>query len=146
MWYCDANVNMDIKTWWVTQNLTLKKQRILSVTEAYASKKKKKEVQIKVLDTVCGVQTTLTVAADNEDRDSDYILLRYEQSNRRLNLTAHEWFIPEPNFPPLPGFLPLKPCFYQDFEEIPEQHRSMCKKMYHLWMRELCSCAGEADV
>ncbi|XP_011491346.1 secretory carrier-associated membrane protein 5-like isoform X2 [Oryzias latipes] len=40
----------------------------------------------------------------------------------------------EPNFPPLPGFLPIKPCFYQDFEEIPEQHRSMCKKMYHLWM------------
>ncbi|KAM4593469.1 secretory carrier-associated membrane protein 5 isoform 1-T1 [Odontesthes bonariensis] len=40
----------------------------------------------------------------------------------------------EPNFPPIPGFIPLKPCFYQDFEEIPEQHRSMCKKMYHLWM------------
>ncbi|XP_061670026.1 secretory carrier-associated membrane protein 5-like isoform X3 [Syngnathoides biaculeatus] len=40
----------------------------------------------------------------------------------------------EPNFPPLPGFIPLKPCFYQDFEEIPEQHRSLCKKMYHLWM------------
>ncbi|KAK2853585.1 hypothetical protein Q5P01_006246 [Channa striata] len=40
----------------------------------------------------------------------------------------------EPNFPPLPGFIPVKPCFYQDFDEIPEQHRSMCKKMYHLWM------------
>nr|XP_040057596.1 secretory carrier-associated membrane protein 5-like isoform X2 [Gasterosteus aculeatus aculeatus] len=40
----------------------------------------------------------------------------------------------EPNFPPLPGFIPLKPCFYQDFDEIPEHHRSMCKKMYHLWM------------
>ncbi|KAK0146950.1 Secretory carrier-associated membrane protein 5 [Merluccius polli] len=40
----------------------------------------------------------------------------------------------EPNFPPLPGFIPFKPCFYQDFEEIPEQHRSMCKRMYHLWM------------
>ncbi|XP_016887835.1 secretory carrier-associated membrane protein 5-like isoform X1 [Cynoglossus semilaevis] len=43
----------------------------------------------------------------------------------------------EPNFPPLPGFIPLKPCFYQDFDEIPEQHRSMCRKMYHLWM---CEC------
>ncbi|XP_032417630.1 secretory carrier-associated membrane protein 5-like [Xiphophorus hellerii] len=40
----------------------------------------------------------------------------------------------EPNFPPLPGFVPLKPCFYQNFEEIPEQHRSMCKKMYNLWI------------
>ncbi|XP_078114836.1 secretory carrier-associated membrane protein 5, partial [Sander vitreus] len=43
-------------------------------------------------------------------------------------------FVSEPNFPPLPGFIPLKPCFYQDFEEIPEQHRSMCKKMYNLWI------------
>ncbi|XP_041082819.1 secretory carrier-associated membrane protein 5-like [Polyodon spathula] len=38
------------------------------------------------------------------------------------------------NFPPLPGFIPLKPCFYQDFNEIPEQHRSMAKRLYHLWM------------
>lgn len=53
-------------------------------------KKGKKKVQIKVLDAVCGVQTTLTVAAANEGRDSDYILLRYRQSNRGLNLTAHE--------------------------------------------------------
>ena len=42
----------------------------------------------------------------------------------------------EPNFPPLPGFIPLKPCFYQDFEEIPEQNRTMCKRMYHLWISE----------
>lgn len=49
---------------------------------------------------------------------------------------CHALFLSEPNFPPLPGFVPLKPCFYQDFDEIPEQHRSMCKKMYHLWMCE----------
>ncbi|KAG5263798.1 hypothetical protein AALO_G00268710 [Alosa alosa] len=40
----------------------------------------------------------------------------------------------ENNFPPLPGFIPLKPCFYQNFDEIPEQHRSTCKKLYHLWI------------
>uniref|UniRef100_A0A4W5L476 Secretory carrier-associated membrane protein n=1 Tax=Hucho hucho TaxID=62062 RepID=A0A4W5L476_9TELE len=38
------------------------------------------------------------------------------------------------NFPPLPGFIPLKPCFYQDFNEIPDVHRSMCKKLYYLWI------------
>ncbi|MGH0114719.1 UNVERIFIED_CONTAM: hypothetical protein FKN15_038236, partial [Acipenser sinensis] len=38
------------------------------------------------------------------------------------------------NFPPLPGFIPLKPCFYQDFNEIPEQHRTMAKRLYHLWI------------
>uniref|UniRef100_A0A8C9G3B0 Secretory carrier-associated membrane protein n=1 Tax=Pavo cristatus TaxID=9049 RepID=A0A8C9G3B0_PAVCR len=41
------------------------------------------------------------------------------------------------NFPPLPRFIPLKPCFYQDFEaEIPPQHRTMAKRLYYLWMRE----------
>ncbi|XP_006029149.1 secretory carrier-associated membrane protein 5 [Alligator mississippiensis] len=39
------------------------------------------------------------------------------------------------NFPPLPKFIPLKPCFYQDFDaEIPPQHRSMVKRLYYLWM------------
>ncbi|XP_072551175.1 secretory carrier-associated membrane protein 5 [Salminus brasiliensis] len=40
----------------------------------------------------------------------------------------------ENNFPPLPGFIPLKPCFYQDFEEIPDQHRTLCKRIYYLWI------------
>ncbi|KAI6077974.1 Secretory carrier-associated membrane protein 5 [Aix galericulata] len=40
------------------------------------------------------------------------------------------------NFPPLPKFIPLKPCFYQDFDaEIPPQHRTMAKRLYYLWMR-----------
>lgn len=40
----------------------------------------------------------------------------------------------ENNFPPLPKFIPLKPCFYQDFEEIPDQRRTMCKRLYYLWI------------
>ncbi|XP_035273332.1 secretory carrier-associated membrane protein 5-like isoform X1 [Anguilla anguilla] len=40
----------------------------------------------------------------------------------------------ENNFPPLPAFIPLQPCFYQDFEEIPDQHRTMCKRLYYLWI------------
>ncbi|KAI5614864.1 secretory carrier membrane protein 2 [Silurus asotus] len=41
----------------------------------------------------------------------------------------------ENNWPPLPKIFPIKPCFYQDFsEEIPEQHRRLCKMMYYLWM------------
>lgn len=47
----------------------------------------------------------------------------------------------ENNFPPLPRFIPLKPCFYQDFNEIPDQRRTMCKRLYYLWLRE-SSCRG----
>uniref|UniRef100_UPI0037E87BD8 secretory carrier membrane protein 2, like n=1 Tax=Semicossyphus pulcher TaxID=241346 RepID=UPI0037E87BD8 len=39
------------------------------------------------------------------------------------------------NWPPLPRFFPVKPCFYQDFEEeIPEEYCRICKRMYYLWM------------
>uniref|UniRef100_A0A3Q3DN43 Secretory carrier-associated membrane protein n=1 Tax=Hippocampus comes TaxID=109280 RepID=A0A3Q3DN43_HIPCM len=44
------------------------------------------------------------------------------------------------NFPPLPRFIPLKPCFYQDFNEIPDQRRTMCKRLYYLWIRKY-SCS-----
>ncbi|XP_041034346.1 secretory carrier-associated membrane protein 5 isoform X3 [Carcharodon carcharias] len=40
----------------------------------------------------------------------------------------------ENNFPPLPRFIPLKPCFYQDFNEIPEPHKVLAKRIYYLWM------------
>lgn len=39
------------------------------------------------------------------------------------------------NWPPLPKFFPIKPCFYQDFsEEIPTEYQRVCKMMYYLWM------------
>ncbi|XP_048042294.1 secretory carrier membrane protein 2, like [Megalobrama amblycephala] len=41
----------------------------------------------------------------------------------------------ENNWPPLPRFFPIKPCFYQDFnEEIPVEYQRVCKMMYYLWM------------
>uniref|UniRef100_A0A8C8RYP4 Secretory carrier-associated membrane protein n=1 Tax=Pelusios castaneus TaxID=367368 RepID=A0A8C8RYP4_9SAUR len=39
------------------------------------------------------------------------------------------------NFPPLPKFIPLKPCFYQNFvDEIPIDHQTLVKKIYQLWI------------
>ncbi|XP_047566776.1 secretory carrier-associated membrane protein 4 isoform X4 [Lutra lutra] len=41
----------------------------------------------------------------------------------------------ENNFPPLPGFIPLKPCFYQNFsDEIPIEHQLLVKRIYRLWL------------
>ncbi|KAL7980398.1 hypothetical protein Chor_014727 [Crotalus horridus] len=41
------------------------------------------------------------------------------------------------NWPPLPRFCPVKPCFYQDFSaDIPADYQHVCKMMYYLWMCE----------
>lgn len=58
-----------------------------------------------------------------------------ELENRRQAGSASNPGAKENNWPPLPRFFPIKPCFYQNFEEeIPEDYRRMCKRMYYLWM------------
>lgn len=53
----------------------------------------------------------------------------------------------ENNFPPLPHFLPLKPCFYQDFsDEIPVEHQVLVKRIYRLWMCEPLGNGGPSLV
>uniref|UniRef100_A0A8C6NM30 Secretory carrier-associated membrane protein n=1 Tax=Nothobranchius furzeri TaxID=105023 RepID=A0A8C6NM30_NOTFU len=61
-------------------------------------------------------------AADLERREQ-------ELQNRTTNRESKN------NWPPLPKFCPVKPCFYQNFEEeIPDDYRRICKRMYYLWM------------
>ncbi|XP_028817605.1 secretory carrier-associated membrane protein 4 isoform X2 [Denticeps clupeoides] len=39
------------------------------------------------------------------------------------------------NFPPLPKFLRIKPCFYQNVEEeIPPAHRQLVRRVFNLWI------------
>ncbi|XP_061576784.1 secretory carrier-associated membrane protein 2 isoform X2 [Cololabis saira] len=39
------------------------------------------------------------------------------------------------NWPRLPKSFPIRPCFYQDFEEeIPPEYQRVCRMMYYLWM------------
>ncbi|XP_042347183.1 secretory carrier membrane protein 2, like [Plectropomus leopardus] len=66
-------------------------------------------------------------AAELERKEQE---LQNRSEGRVLNSGAKE-----NNWPPLPKFSPVKPCFYQDFEEeIPEEYRRICKRMYYLWM------------
>uniref|UniRef100_A0A3Q3EN48 Secretory carrier-associated membrane protein n=1 Tax=Labrus bergylta TaxID=56723 RepID=A0A3Q3EN48_9LABR len=39
------------------------------------------------------------------------------------------------NFPPLPQFMRIKPCFYHNIEEeIPAPHQQLVRRVYTLWM------------
>lgn len=57
---------------------------------------------------------------------------REEELNNRQNQNPG---LKQNNWPPLPSFCPIRPCFYQDFsEEIPPEHQRVCKMMYYLCM------------
>ena len=39
------------------------------------------------------------------------------------------------NWPPLPSWIPIQPCFYQDVEvEIPHAFQHIVKQMYYIWL------------
>lgn len=49
--------------------------------------------------------------------------------------TAANLHVRDNNWPPLPSWCPVKPCFYQDFStEIPADYQRICKMLYYLWM------------
>lgn len=58
-----------------------------------------------------------------------------ERKERELQNTAANLHVRENNWPPLPSWCPVKPCFYQDFStEIPADYQRICKMLYYLWM------------
>ncbi|XP_068171359.1 secretory carrier membrane protein 2, like [Antennarius striatus] len=66
-------------------------------------------------------------AADLEKREQEF--------QNRTNIGSTNTGTKVNNWPPLPNFFPVKPCFYQDFDqEIPDDYRRICKRMYYLWM------------
>ncbi|XP_064123337.1 secretory carrier-associated membrane protein 2 isoform X2 [Loxodonta africana] len=58
-----------------------------------------------------------------------------DRKERELQNTVANLRVRENNWPPLPSWCPVKPCFYQDFStEIPADYQRICKMLYYLWM------------
>ncbi|XP_052044193.1 secretory carrier-associated membrane protein 2 [Apodemus sylvaticus] len=58
-----------------------------------------------------------------------------ERKERELQNTAANLHVRDNNWPPLPSWCPVKPCFYQDFStEIPADYQRICRMLYYLWM------------
>ena len=63
------------------------------------------------------------------DRRANELEAREQELNRRQKNA-----IKENNFPPLPSFISMKPCYYHDITgEIPVANQKTCKIMYYIW-------------
>ncbi|KAM9765962.1 secretory carrier membrane protein 2, like isoform 1-T1 [Menidia menidia] len=85
--------------------------------------------------TAAAAQANLIKQQEELERKAAELERKEQELQNRSTSTAPNSGVKENNWPPLPKFFPVNPCFYQDFEEeIPEDYRRLCKRMYYLWM------------
>lgn len=74
-------------------------------------------------------------AADFERRQEELERRAQELERREAELRNNPNNVRQNNWPPMPSFCPIQPCFYQDINvDIPFEFQKIVKNMYYLWL------------
>ncbi|XP_014666115.1 PREDICTED: secretory carrier-associated membrane protein 4-like [Priapulus caudatus] len=77
--------------------------------------------------------------SDLQRRQEELERKEAELSRREAELGRQPLNIRQNNWPPVPGFCPCGPCFYQEFSvDIPTEFQNIVKIFYYLWMFYAC--------
>jgi len=73
--------------------------------------------------------------ADFQRRQEELERKAAELARREEELKGSPYNVRVNNWPPVPSFIPLQPCFYQDINvDIPVEFQEMVKRLYYLWL------------
>jgi len=115
---------------------------VLDNYDPFSKDKSEPAVMAPTLDTPAAAPPPYTASAQQTASQADFLRRQEELERKAAELARREAELNSApfnarvnNWPPIPSFIPLQPCFYQDINvDIPVEFQEMVRRLYYLWL------------